>query len=182
MIFNIPVALTLVRLVLIPILIVIFYLPYDWTPFACALIFFIAGFTDALDGYLARVLNQSTRFGAFLDPVADKMMVVVAFVLLVESYDSIWMSIPAMFMIMREIIVSALREWMAEIGKRHQVSVSMIGKFKTTAQMLSMIFLLWHVNEWIVAIGFLLLYVSLILSLVSMLIYLNAAWKDLIAK
>ncbi len=77
------------------ILIVIFYLPYDWTPFACALIFFIAGFTDALDGYLARALNQSTRFGAFLDPVADKMMVVVAFVLLVESYDSIWMSIPA---------------------------------------------------------------------------------------
>ena len=180
MILNIPVALTLARLVLIPILIVVFYLPYSWSPFVCAFIFFIAGFTDALDGYLARVLNQSTRFGAFLDPVADKMMVVVAFVLLVEYYDSIWMSVPAMFMIMREIIVSALREWMAEIGKRRHVSVSMIGKLKTTAQMLSMIFLLWHFDDWVIWVGFSLLYISLILSLFSMFIYLNAAWKDLV--
>ena len=126
--FNIPTLLTLFRVILIPFFVLAFYLPFSWAPFACALIFFVAAVTDWFDGFLARRWNQSTRFGAFLDPVADKVMVAIAMVLVAEHYHTWWVTLPAATMIAREIIISALREWMAELGKRSSVAVSWIGK------------------------------------------------------
>lgn len=177
--FNLPIGLTLFRVFLLPIFIAFFYLPYSWAAFASAFTFWLAALTDALDGYLARRLKQSTRFGAFLDPVADKLMVTAALVLLVQDYGCIWLTVPALFMIGREIVISALREWMAEIGKRGLVAVSWIGKYKTAAQMLAIIGLLWKPNEWLINISFVLLYIAAILTFWSMLNYISAAWKDL---
>ena len=131
--FNIPTLLTLFRVILIPFFVLAFYLPFTWAPFVCALIFCIAAVTDWFDGFLARRWNQSTRFGAFLDPVADKVLVAIAMVLVTEHYHSWWVTLPAATMIAREIIISALREWMAELGKRSSVAVSWIGKVKTTS-------------------------------------------------
>ena len=136
---NIPNILSLLRLFLIPVFVVVFYLPYQWAPFAAAMVFWVAGFTDWLDGMLARKLGQTSRFGAFIDPVADKVLVATALILITEHYHSIWVTIPAVTMIAREIIISALREWMAEIGKRASVAVSWVGKVKTVSQM----FALW---------------------------------------
>lgn len=135
--FNIPTCLTLFRVVLIPFFVLAFYLPFQWAPFATALIFVVAAVTDWFDGFLARRWKQTTRFGAFLDPVADKVMVAIALVLVAEYFHAWWITLPAATMIAREIIISALREWMAEIGKRSSVAVSWIGKVKTTAQMFS---------------------------------------------
>ncbi|CAH0533132.1 CDP-diacylglycerol--glycerol-3-phosphate 3-phosphatidyltransferase [Vibrio stylophorae] len=177
--FTIPNILTLIRLGLIPVFVVAFYLPFAWSPFAAALIFVIAGVTDWFDGFLARRLKQTSRFGAFLDPVADKVMVAAALVLITEHYDSVWITIPALTMIGREIIISALREWMAELGKRASVAVSWIGKFKTAAQMMSLVFLLWHPDNlpWVTELGYVLLYVAAALTYWSMFQYLYAA-KD----
>ncbi|BDM64505.1 CDP-diacylglycerol--glycerol-3-phosphate 3-phosphatidyltransferase [Shewanella sp. NFH-SH190041] len=180
--FNLPIALTLFRVILLPVFIVFFYLPYSWAPFASAFVFWLAAITDALDGYLARKLHQSTRFGAFLDPVADKIMVAAALVLLVEDYASVWLTIPALFMIGREIVISALREWMAELGKRGVVAVSWIGKYKTAAQMLAIIGLLWRQSDWMVQLSYGLLYIAAILTFWSMLSYIMSAWKDLTAE
>ncbi|QSX35177.1 CDP-diacylglycerol--glycerol-3-phosphate 3-phosphatidyltransferase [Shewanella avicenniae] len=179
--FNLPMALTWFRLFLLPIFIVVFYLPYPWAYFASAFVFWLAAITDALDGYMARKLGQSTRFGAFLDPVADKLMVTTALVLLVEQYDSPWLTLPALFMVGREIVISALREWMAEIGKRGIVAVSWIGKYKTAAQMLAIIGLLWQVDTWMINLSYALLYVAAWLTFWSMISYIKAAWQDLIA-
>ncbi|WP_028112510.1 CDP-diacylglycerol--glycerol-3-phosphate 3-phosphatidyltransferase [Ferrimonas kyonanensis] len=182
MTFNIPNILTLLRLVLIPFFLVFFYLPWEYAYVTAAGIFMLAAFTDALDGYLARKLNQTTPFGAFLDPVVDKVMVASALVVLVQSYESsIWMTIAAIIMIGREIVISALREWMAEMGKRSSVAVSWIGKFKTAAQMLAITGLIAQMNEEMVNISMVMLYVATALTLWSMLVYLKAAWKDLSA-
>lgn len=180
--FNLPIALTFFRLVLLPVFIVVFYLPFTWTPFAAAFVFWFAALTDALDGYAARKLKQSTRFGAFLDPVADKLMVTAALVLLVDQYANIWLTLPALFMIGREIVISALREWMAEIGKRGTVAVSWIGKYKTAAQMIAIMGLIWQYDDWMVYASFVLLYIAAILTFWSMLNYIMAAWKDLTAE
>ncbi|MBC7004521.1 CDP-diacylglycerol--glycerol-3-phosphate 3-phosphatidyltransferase [Photobacterium sp. BZF1] len=177
---TIPNILSFIRLILIPFFVITFYLPYSWSPFATALIFLIAGITDWFDGYLARKLNQTTRFGAFIDPVADKVMVAAAMVLVVEHFNSVWVTIPAITMIGREIIISALREWMAELGKRSSVAVSWVGKVKTGAQMVALLLLLWHPNEWLVWIGYIALYVAMILTYWSMYIYLKAAKHDLL--
>ena len=136
--YNIPIFLTILRVILIPFFVLAFYLPIPSAPFITTLIFFIAGVTDWFDGYLARKLKQTTRFGAFLDPVADKVMVITALVLIVEYQHSFWITIPAIIMISREIIISALREWMAELGERNKVAVSWLGKVKTTSQMLAL--------------------------------------------
>ncbi len=128
--FNIPTWLTLFRVVLIPFFVLAFYLPFSWAPMVCASIFVFAAVTDWFDGFLARLWRQTTRFGAFLDPVADKVMVAVALVLVSEHYHSWWITLPAATMIAREIIISALREWMAELGKRSSVAVSWIGKIQ----------------------------------------------------
>ena len=176
---NIPNILTGFRILLIPFFVVCYYLPVSWAAPAAAFIFFLAGITDILDGYLARKLDQSTPFGAFLDPVADKIMVAVSLVMIVEHYAVIWITIPAMIMICREIIISALREWMAELGERASVAVSSLGKIKTMSQMGALFLLIWQHSiemEWV---GFTLLYIATVLTLWSMVIYLKAAWPAL---
>ena len=180
MTLNLPTILTLLRIVLLPVVTLIFYLPYDWARPACAAVFALAGFTDWLDGYLARRLNMTSAFGAFLDPVADKLMVAVALVLLVAVHPTAWMAIPAAVIIGREIVVSALREWMAELGKRAKVSVSMLGKIKTTAQMAALFFLLYQKPIFGIRtyeIGMALLYLAAALTIISMFAYLRAGIK-----
>jgi CDP-diacylglycerol---glycerol-3-phosphate 3-phosphatidyltransferase len=191
--FNWPNLLTLARISLIPLLVIFFYLPVPWAHFAAALLFAIASATDWLDGYLARYLKQTTKLGAFLDPVADKLMVSVALVLIVAeptfqfvstssrivSVPTAMITIPAAIIVARELIVSALREWMAEIGKRASVAVSNMGKIKTTVQMFALIILLYcdnSTNAFLVFTGYLLLYAAAVLTIWSMLVYLKAAW------
>jgi len=176
---NIPTWLTLLRVVMIPFFVLAFYLPFAWAPLACALIFILAAVTDWFDGFLARRWKQTTRFGAFLDPVADKVMVAIALVLVAEYFHAWWITLPAATMIAREIIISALREWMAEIGKRSSVAVSWIGKVKTTAQMLALVALLWRPDQWVLGIGIAALYIAAVLTFWSMFQYLNAARHDL---
>ncbi len=179
---NVPNLLTLFRIILIPVFIVVFYLPIEWSYFFSALIFSIAGITDWLDGYLARKLGQMTPLGAFLDPVADKLMVVIALALLIERYDSPVFTLPAVVIVGREIVISALREWMAELGKRTSVAVSFVGKIKTTFQIIAIIGLLLsspNSPPLIYATSMSMLYLAAILTLWSMVIYLRAAWPDL---
>jgi CDP-diacylglycerol--glycerol-3-phosphate 3-phosphatidyltransferase len=178
---NIPNLITVLRVLLIPIFILLFYLPYHWSYMAASSVFAFAAATDWLDGYLARRLEQSTPFGAFLDPVADKLMVAVALVLLVQTHASLWLTLPAAVIIGREIVISALREWMAEIGARAQVAVSNMGKWKTAAQMLALVILLANppaFTFWVV-LGYVLLLVAAGLTLWSMIQYLRAAWPHL---
>lgn len=180
--WNVPNTLTVLRIVAIPVFVVIFYLPYSWSYFWAAVIFAIAGITDWFDGYLARRLDQSTRLGAFLDPVADKLMVIIALVLLVEVHASAWLAMPALTIIAREVAVSALREWMAEIGKRANVKVNMIGKVKTTMQIIAITGLLAkepNFQDPIVVAGYIALYIAMALTLWSMFVYLRAAWPEL---
>ncbi len=178
--FNFPTYLTLFRVALIPLFIVAFYLPIQYSPEITTFIFFIASITDWFDGYLARKWNQTTRLGAFLDPVADKVLVAIALVSVVEYYHSWWISIPAGIMIAREIIISALREWMAELGERASVAVSIWGKVKTTAQMLALGGLLWRQAPWMEYAAFGLLYIAAILTIWSMLQYLKASKGSLL--
>lgn len=182
--WNVPNILTLLRIALIPVFVVIFYLPVPWARPACALVFTVAALTDWLDGWLARRWNQTSPLGAFLDPVADKLMVAVALVLLVQSDPGIGLALSAAVIIGREITVSALREWMAEIGARGKVAVSMAGKLKTTAQMIAIVLLILHDPLFGIplhGIGMLLLYVAALLTLWSMYLYLRAAWPSLTA-
>lgn len=177
---NIPIALTLLRILLIPVFVAMFYLPSQWSYLGTAAIFALASATDWLDGYLARRLDQATRLGAFLDPVADKLMVAIALVLLTERFQIWWFTLPAIVIIGREIMISALREWMAEVGERAQVAVSSLGKWKTTLQMVAIIgFLLMSPSShvWLQVISAVLLYVAAVLTLWSMLQYLHAAWS-----
>ncbi|WP_456269537.1 CDP-diacylglycerol--glycerol-3-phosphate 3-phosphatidyltransferase [Kushneria sp. AK178] len=177
---SIPNILTLTRIVLIPLLVIVFYLSTGWSNPLAALLFTIASVTDWFDGYLARRWDQSTPFGAFLDPVADKLMVAVALGVLIEFYSDAILTLPALVIIGREIVISALREWMAELGKRASVSVSSIGKYKTAFQMISIILLLGFAPGTLLAqVGFLLLYLAAILTLWSMYKYLRAAWPEL---
>ncbi len=182
--WNIPNALTLLRIALIPVFVVIFYLPVPWARTLCALVFGLASLTDWLDGWLARRWGQTSPLGAFLDPVADKLMVAIVLVLLVQAEPHVLLALPAAVIIGREITVSALREWMAEIGARGKVAVSMAGKLKTTTQMIAMVLLVLGGELWglpIDTIGLVLLYVAALLTLWSMLLYLRAAWPSLTA-
>ncbi len=179
---TVPTGLTLLRIALIPIFILMFYLPFEWSHVVTAIIFTLAAVTDWLDGYLARRMNQTSAFGAFLDPVADKLMVAAALVMLVQAHPSPWMAIPAAIIIGREIAVSALREWMAEIGHSHRVAVSMMGKVKTTCQMVALIMLLYHepiLEIPIETLGYILLYIAAALTLWSMMLYLQKAWPSM---
>ncbi len=177
---NLPNILTLSRIIMIPVFVMIFYLPVEWSYLVSACIFALAGLTDWLDGYLARKLDQSTPFGAFLDPVADKLMVAVALAVLIEEHAAILLTIPATVIIGREIVISALREWMAEVGSRASVAVSYIGKIKTTAQMAAIVGLLAFPPGVVWAnVSIALLYVAAVLTLWSMILYLKAAWPDL---
>ena len=175
----------MLRLLMIPVLVVVYYLPMAWSGVAAAVIFALAAITDWLDGYLARKLNQTTPFGAFLDPVADKLMVATALVVLVEHHANIWFTLPATVIIGREIVISALREWMAELGQRTSVAVSYLGKVKTTVQMVSIVALLCFetLRESIgYQFAYVLFYLAAVLTLWSMVIYLRAAWPVLMGR
>jgi len=185
---TIPTWITLLRILLIPVLVLVFYLPFQWTNFAAALIFGFASITDWLDGWIARRYEQYSAFGAFLDPVADKLMVAVALFLIVQGHPTPWMALWAAVIVGREIAVSALREWMAGLGERATVRVAAIGKIKTVAQMVALLCLLYSVTPdqpprplpWlgreIFIIGDWLLAIAAILTLWSGLLYLRAAW------
>lgn len=177
---TIPNALTILRILLIPVLVVVFYLPFDNHLLVAAGVFAVAAITDWFDGYLARRLGQMTAFGAFLDPVADKLMVVVALVLLVERHDTLLFTLAACVIIGREIVISALREWMAELGERTSVAVSYIGKVKTAFQMVAITALLAidpvRDESWLLALSYVVLYTAAVLTLWSMTVYLKAAW------
>lgn len=177
---TIPTLLTLMRLFLIPAFVIAFYLPWHFAKIVATSIFILAALTDFLDGYLARSLKQSTPFGAFLDPVVDKLIVVTALLMIVGELHSFYVTIPATVIVGREILVSALREWMAEVGKSANVAVSFIGKIKTVMQMLAVILLLLFSSHDLFKItGITFLYVAASLTLISMLMYIKAAWPNL---
>ncbi|TNC92451.1 MAG: CDP-diacylglycerol--glycerol-3-phosphate 3-phosphatidyltransferase [Thalassolituus sp.] len=177
---NLPNILTLGRIFMIPLMVVCFYWLGESGRLWASLLFAAAAVTDWFDGYLARKLDQQTALGAFLDPVADKLIVSVALVLLVEHFNDVWLTIPAMVIVGREIVISALREWMAELGKRANVAVSYIGKVKTALQMISIAVLLGApAGGLLETAGIYSLYAAAVLTLWSMLIYLKAAWPDL---
>jgi len=185
MIFNIPNNLTLLRIALVPCLILVFYLP-DQTlslyqkNLTATLIFLFAAITDWLDGYFARRLNQTSDFGAFIDPVADKLIVIAALILLVELGRV--ESIVAFIIIAREFTISSLREWMAMLGKSGSIAVAFIGKLKTTLQMIAILFLLYSENILffpIALIGKILIYIAALLTIISMIYYLKIAFKIL---
>lgn len=183
---NLPILLTWLRIVAIPLFIAVYYLPDAWLTLAernltATLIFMVAGFTDWADGYLARKLNQTSAFGAFLDPVADKLMVAAALIMLVQLDRAD--AVVAAIIIGREITISALREWMAKIGAARNVAVSMLGKIKTAAQMVAIPLLLYAaplagydtllVGEWLI-------WLAALLTLWSMGYYLRMAWPEIV--
>jgi CDP-diacylglycerol--glycerol-3-phosphate 3-phosphatidyltransferase len=190
--FPIANILTVARIIMIPMVVVLFYMPQDWAKAATAWVFILAAITDSLDGYLARKLGQTSALGAFLDPVADKLMVVVALVLLV-SYDPpmleffvfdphLLITVTAAVIVGREITISALREWMAEVGARGKVAVSWIGKWKTGLQMTGLSMMLFRSDVWILPafeVGLYCLVAAAALTLWSMVMYLRAAWPAL---
>ncbi|MXX99169.1 MAG: CDP-diacylglycerol--glycerol-3-phosphate 3-phosphatidyltransferase, partial [Gammaproteobacteria bacterium] len=153
--------------------------------YLCALIFIAAMLTDWLDGYLARRFGQQSAFGAFFDPVADKLVIATALILIVGREQSLVITLPALVIVGREITVSALREWMAEIGKRALIAVSFIAKLKTVAQAVAIGALLWHypiLGVDIHQIGVILLYFAALLTLISMFDYLKIAWRSISGK
>jgi CDP-diacylglycerol--glycerol-3-phosphate 3-phosphatidyltransferase len=211
MVWNLPNTLTWLRIFAIPLVIVLFYLPFQWADPAAGLLFALAGITDSLDGYLARRMGQTSRLGAFLDPVADKLIVAVALVLLVskdmppiivpglegldgghatlrpESVSAI-LVLSAIVIVGREIAISALRDWMAEIGQRGKVKVSGMGKLKTILQITGLSCMLFRWNLPVIPgvfelpvfeIGLVLTIVAAVLTLMSAITYLRAAWPDL---
>ena len=190
--FPIANVLTLARIAMIPLVVVLFYLPYPWSDPAAASLFILAALTDSLDGYLARKLGQTSALGAFLDPVADKLMVATALILLVshdpptleliEFNPQILITVTAAVIVGREITISALREWMAEMGARGKVAVSSIGKLKTIFQMTGLSLMLFRSDVWFLPafeIGVYCLVAAAALTLWSMIVYLKAAWPDL---
>ena len=172
--WNIPILLTWMRVLLIPVFTILFYLPNTWIQpqtvnWTAAIIFALAAVTDWFDGFLARRWKQTSDFGAFLDPVADKLMVAVALLLLVSLGRTY--AIFAMIIIGREITISALREWMAQMGKRGSVAVATIGKFKTTAQMIAIFLLLIGTDKYsdpFYLIGNILMFIASVLTIWSM--------------
>jgi len=182
---NLPIVLTWSRVLAIPLLIGVYYLPDAWldlheTNLTATLVFTLAALTDWADGWLARRFNQVSAFGAFLDPVADKLMIAAALILLVELERT--SALIAVIIIGREIAVSALREWMAQIGSGHSVTVSMVGKIKTTAQMLAIPMLLYHDPLFGIPVqraGYWLLLIAALLTLCSMVFYLHKAWPEI---
>ncbi|WP_158770234.1 CDP-diacylglycerol--glycerol-3-phosphate 3-phosphatidyltransferase [Paraglaciecola sp. L1A13] len=183
--WTIPNIITLIRVLLIPIFVAVYFLDWKWAHQAAAFIFWFAAITDWFDGYLARKLEQSTAFGAFLDPVADKLIVATALLLITDTYATAWITVPAILLLAREVYISALREWMGQKGLQDTVKVSFMGKAKTMAQMLALIGLLSEMQYFMgipiywVTLGYILLYFAAVLSLWSMVTYTIAAWPSL---
>lgn len=179
---NLPNVITLARIFLVPVFVGLYMLQQEWSILAGSILFALAALTDWLDGYLARRLDQTTPFGAFLDPVADKLIVVSALIVLVAYHHNAWLTLPALVIVGREIVISALREWMAEINDSVAVAVSYLGKIKTTLQMIAIALLLSlpvETEHWVMSAGYVLLYVSAVMTLWSMWQYLSAAWSSL---
>ncbi len=180
--YTIPNLLTAIRIALIPAIVVLFYLPYHWSDMACGIMFGLVGITDAFDGYLARKLGQVSPLGAFLDPVADKLIVATALVLIVSRNPIWYVTLTAAVIIGREIAISALREWMSEIGARHKMKVSSVGKFKTIVQIVGLSMMLFREDLLglpIYQMGLGLTVLAAVLTLWSMAAYLRAARPDL---
>ncbi len=183
--FNLPILLTWLRIVAIPLLIAVYYLPESWVAAhqrdsMATMIFVAAAVTDWADGYLARKLDQTSAFGAFLDPVADKLMVAAALIMLVQLGRAD--AIVATIIIGREITISALREWMAKLGASRSVAVSMLGKIKTAAQMLAIPLLLYHDPFFGIDVRYLgnwLIWIAALLTLWSMVYYLQMAAPEI---
>ncbi|MEO1244326.1 MAG: CDP-diacylglycerol--glycerol-3-phosphate 3-phosphatidyltransferase [Pseudomonadota bacterium] len=179
---NLANILTLFRIAAIPVVVILFYAPFDNARPVAAILFGIAAVTDLIDGWIARRFNQMSKFGEFLDPVADKLMVVIVLVMLVQAQSSLWEDIIAMIIIGREIAVSALREWMATIGERNTVKVQFSGKLKTTLQMFGIAFMVWQETLFgidIYRVGYYLLIAAAVLTIYSMYAYLKAAWPSM---
>jgi CDP-diacylglycerol--glycerol-3-phosphate 3-phosphatidyltransferase len=180
--WNVPNTLTWLRILMIPGILILFYLPFGWAHPAAGIGFALAGITDTLDGYYARKLGQTSRLGAFLDPVADKLIVAAALVLIVSADRHWYVVIMAIVIIGREIAVSALREWMAEIGARGRIKVSILGKYKTIMQIVGLSFMLFRQSFLgipIYKLGLALTAVAAVLTLWSMILYLRLAWPEL---
>lgn len=182
MLSTLPNILTLARIAMIPVFILAFYLPWSGTEIVAAGIFGLASLTDWVDGYLARRWQQTSPFGAFLDPVADKLMVAIALIVILQADPRILTAFPVAIIIGREITVSALREWMAELGGRTRVAVSIMGKIKTGVQMVALVLLILQDSISGVptyALGLTGLYIAALVTLWSMVEYLRAAWPVL---
>ncbi|MGQ8363708.1 CDP-diacylglycerol--glycerol-3-phosphate 3-phosphatidyltransferase [Glaciecola sp. 1036] len=183
--WTLPNIITIFRVVLIPVFVAVYFLDWKWARELGAFIFWLAAITDWFDGYLARKLKQSTAFGAFLDPVADKLIVAAALVMVTHTFATPHITIPAIIILIREIYVSALREWMGQHGVSDAVKVNLIGKAKTMSQMLALIGLLSGLDYFMgfpiywVFLGKILLWIAAFLSVWSMIVYSNAAWKAL---
>src|ERR1700689_2101136 len=180
--WNWPNTLTWLRIGAIPLIVLLFYMPYWWADPSAGLLFAVAGITDSLDGYLARRLGQTSRLGAFLAPVADKLVVAVALVLLVSKDPRALIVLTAAVIIGREITISALREWMAEIGARGRVAVSQLGKYKTILQIVGLAMMLYRIQLFGLPThrpGVILTEVAAAATLASMIVYLRAAWPEL---
>jgi CDP-diacylglycerol--glycerol-3-phosphate 3-phosphatidyltransferase len=180
--FNLPNTLTWLRILMIPGVVILFYLPFWWAHPAAGVGFALAGITDTLDGYFARKLGLTSRLGAFLDPVADKLIVAAALVLIVSDDARWFVVIMAIVIIGREIAVSALREWMAEIGARGRIKVSQLAKYKTIMQITGLSMMLFHhplLGIAIYKLGVVLTAVAAVLTLWSMVLYLRLAWPEL---
>ena len=196
MLWTLPNILTWLRIAAIPLIVVLYYVPFTWSYPAAGLLFAAAGITDSLDGYLARRLGQTSRLGAFLDPVADKLIVAVALVLLLSTEMPsvlglaphevrVLVALTAIVIIGREIAISALREWMAEIGQRRKVAVSQLGKYKTILQIVGLSMMLYRSDLLglpVFELGLALTVVAAAATLVSMVVYLRAAWPELRAR
>ena len=179
---NLPNIITLARILLVPVFVVIYLWPGDGTYLIAATLFALAAATDWLDGYLARRLNQTTPFGAFLDPVADKLIVVSALTVLLAQHSTVWLTLPGLIIIGRQIMISAPREWMAEMNTSVTVAVSYLGKIKTSLQMIAIAVLLAlppNSDSGLIFAGYTLLYVAALMTLWSMSVYLQAAWPTL---
>ena len=180
--WNLPNILTWLRIVAIPLIVVLFFLPYPWAEPAAGLLFAAAAITDSLDGYLARRMGLTSKLGAFLDPVADKLVVATALVLLVSRHPQWHVVMVGVVIIGREIAISALREWMAELGHRTKVAVSAFGKYKTIAQMTGLSMMLFRDPLFGISmydVGVALSVLAAALTLYSMVMYLKAAWPTL---
>jgi CDP-diacylglycerol--glycerol-3-phosphate 3-phosphatidyltransferase/cardiolipin synthase len=181
---NLANILTLLRIAAIPVVVVCFYSPLDYARPLAAVLFGLAAITDMVDGWAARRFGQTSRFGEFLDPVADKLMVAIVLVMLVQAQSSWFEDVIAMIIIGREITISALREWMATIGERANVKVDITGKIKTTLQMFGIAFMVWKVPLFgipVYTIGFVLLVLAAIMTIWSMVVYLRAAWPSIMS-
>ena len=177
--WNLPNILTIFRIVLIPIFVIFFFVPFNGHQWVSMGVFILAAVTDLLDGFLARHLKLTSRFGAFLDPVADKLMICSALLLCASKFATPWFAIPAIIIVCREIIISALREWMAEVGQRTKIGVNIIGKFKTFIQIVAICFFISQATSFsiMLLIGYILLYAAVILTIWSMFVYSCASIK-----